>query len=508
MLLMLCAALFMSLTTSCSDKDDDDNKTTPETPEEQQDIKMPELKEDFESIVEWMTQAVKYCHPYISKYWNEEANPANFNLLLVNGDRTKLYMINAEGKTEVPEKDWDDVLRDGMAQVETAGYFFLPFKNKHCCLQIVSQEMIKDMNEKSMMMTGKPLSMKQFCYEQLHTFYHESFHEYVQKLNEWKKDSEDSSRDQVYPILYEPRIYRKMALLALLKAWENPAEQAAQYARAKYWLQKYEKECADEALSIKETDVDESTAEYFCRSIIHSVFKDYDVLYGITGKELSSGVSNESYQQSIAMHLIFRDGRLNEAMPLLKKHELTPINILLKNVTVPANYDESQDAADIKMIRAALDEQYTEANPYMAPLIKLVNLHKQGKAVYVVTRRPGGAFYSSSSGTYTLTDLPGFVCEVNFAASFPDVEFRENTMLVYQNIEHCIPVGSVDNLELSDWQDLWQSDASFLGIECPRQATLNAVKGADTFELKNLPVTVVVGKDALGNQYYCCRASD
>ena len=99
---------------------------------------MPALSEDFEEMATWVTAAVKRCHPYISQFWNSEADPANFNLLLTNENMDKLYLINADGKREIPQSEWDDALYRGMDEVGSAGYYFLTFQDRRCCLQVLS----------------------------------------------------------------------------------------------------------------------------------------------------------------------------------------------------------------------------------------------------------------------------------------------------------------------------------------------------------------------------------
>ena len=48
---------------------------------------------------------------------------------------------------------------------------------------------------------------------------------------------------------------------------------------------------------------------------------------------------------ALAISLLVRDGRQEEAVNTLTKGTITPINLLLKDVSVPASYDESKGAA-------------------------------------------------------------------------------------------------------------------------------------------------------------------
>ena len=95
---------------------------------------------------------------------------------------------------------------------------------------------------------GRQLDDKYYLLQTLALFYHESFHEYVQKKEKgWQKSSGYYNRNQFYPIDYTPRIYRKLALLALKAAWDDSSQKEKQYARAKYWTAKYEQAYAEEA---------------------------------------------------------------------------------------------------------------------------------------------------------------------------------------------------------------------------------------------------------------------
>lgn len=481
---------------SCSEKDD---PVQPVTPGE---AAMPELKEDFESMAEWLTAGVKRCHPYIRKFWNEDADPADFNLVLTNESCDKVYFINANGKREIPQTEWDDALVKGLSEVGNADYCFFMFQGKNCCLQIISPGKWKMMAEVYKMLGKREPTLQDNAYLLLHTFYHESFHKYVQSLRGWNNlGSPHYSREQVYPVVYEPRIYRKLALLALLKAWEDPSQKDAQYARAKYWTQKYESQYPIEAAGIRQTDVDESTAEYFCLSVIHAAFSDYQLLYDL---DLAADLDSESYEMSLAMHLLFRDGRLAEAIKGVQDDVITPINILLKNVAAPANYDEKQDAADVEKIRAAMDKMYTKDNPFIAPVAELLERHLSGQAIYVAINPQLRNNYFSSQGSYKLTDLPGFNCSVRYESANENVEINGCTLLSY-NDYHFYPIATVEHLSLNDWQDISEELTEVPDLVFTRQATLSAITDEPTFTLKNLPATVMYGKDKYGNEYYICK---
>ena len=498
-MLALCSGtVFMS----CSDKENTDSpQDSPQIPEKPT---MPKITEDFEDFATWVAAAVQRCHPYISQFWNSDAEQGNFNLLLTNEGKNKLYLINAEGKREIPQSEWDDALKRGMSEVESAGYYFLTFQNRYCCLQIHSLESWESMKQVQQMQKGTTPALEEWGYYMLHTLYHESFHNYVQDLKSWTKSGSSTDREQSYPVNYEPRIYRKLAFLALRKAWEEPAKASEQYARAKYWIQKYETQYVEEAGSIKETDIVEGTAEYFGRNVIHAAFPDYELLYGTEDYNLSGLIDDESYQLSVAVQLIRRDGRLDEAMKAFKNMKATPIDFLLKDVAAPKNYDESQDATDVAKIRAAMDKQFSESNPYMAPVIALVKRHNSGQAVYLVVNNSNQVVYTSTQGYYSLKDYPGFTCLVNLQASYSRVECMGITVLSWKDYT-LFSLADESHLELKDLQDIQEERSPFPNVKFNKKATLTAVNNEESFKMKELPVQVKYGTDELGNKYYVCQ---
>lgn len=82
---------------------------------------------------------------------------------------------------------------------------------------------------------------------------------------------------------------------------------------------------------------------------------------------------------AIVINLLFRDGRQAEAISTITSGKVTPINILLKDVAAPANYDESQDAADMATIRAAMDKAFGPESPLLQPVAQLTAQHRGGR---------------------------------------------------------------------------------------------------------------------------------
>lgn len=89
---------------------------------------------------------------------------------------------------------------------------------------------------------------------------HELVHFYYQ--GEMKQPDENASRAQPYPLDPTPRTYRQMIHRQLLVAYETPDKRAEHLAKARFWLDKYHSEFADEAKATASTDIAEGTARY------------------------------------------------------------------------------------------------------------------------------------------------------------------------------------------------------------------------------------------------------
>lgn len=460
------------------------------------DVNLPEIKRDFDAITDWFAAAVKLTHPHIQKNWNADADPADFNLLLVNEEKTRICAISPDGKKEWKQTEWPDVIS---SQVNDMNSFACTHIGDKCYTLILCSFSNYDAMAEVMKQNGIPASDKHMVWMWLELFYHESFHAFVQVLSkDWQKGSGTYNRDQEYPIDYSPRIYRKLALIALKNAWQDESKKAEYYSRAKYWTDKYEKNYASEAAAIKSTDIDEATAEFFSRSIMHAVFSDYVLLHDIDTYNLGRGVDAESYMSSVAIQLLRREGRFDEAIAVFKAQKLTPINCLLKDVPVPANYDEKQDEADMERIKLATDQTEGSSSKFIDPLLKG---HKEGKNIYLGLKGEDGS-YMSSQGTYTLTELPGISCSVDYETSTSNYEIKGMTIF-QKELYYLAPITDIAHLILSNKEKAVDVISPVKGVTISHMAQITELN-EESVELKTLPAIVLIGKDSYGNEYYIC----
>ena len=488
-------AICCSLLVACNPVEEPKPDTKPE------EGSLPEVKRDFDVLINWFEVAVKKTHPNIQKAWNTDANPDDFNLLLVNDDRSRICAITPDGKQEWKKSDWPEEIR---LQVEQMNSFACTYANNKSYTLIWCNYEDFDRIADSMKPFGVTMNNKDMAFHWLELFYHESFHEFVQRSDKgWKKTTEAYNRDQSYPIDYSPRIYRKLALIALKNAWKNESGKADSYARAKYWTDKYEKTYPNEAIGIKSTDIDEATAEFFARNVVNMAFPDsYTLIYDIDTYNLGRGLDAESYMSSIAIQLLRREGRMDEAISTFKAQNLTPVNCLLKDIPVPANYDESQDAQDSIRIRRATEQTIGDENPIVKPVAEIMKSHKEGKNIYLGMMEVNGS-YTSSQGSYTLSEITGFYCFVNFQISSDFYEIKGQTIM-YSNGYDLAPVSDMSHLVLTDSQTASTPIPPLSSVSITTSAKLTQVTGEEFVEIKKLPVNVLIGKDSYGNTYVFC----
>lgn len=470
--------------------------------EPSQDPALPEVKRDFDAMIQWYGAAVKQSHPYIQKAWNTDADPADFNLLLVNEEQSRICEIKPDGSSkEWKKSEWPEEIQSQVEQMNS--FAFACVDGKYYTLIWCNFTMLDQMAA-VMREEGRTYTDKDIFFDWLVLFYHESFHQFVQNsMKGWKKSSEEYNRDQVYPIEYEPRIYRKLALIALKNAWEDESKKAECYARAKYWTAKYEKAYSQEAAGIKTTDIDEATAEYFARYIVYNAFPEsLPLLYDIDTYNLGRNLDAECYMMSVAVQLLHREGRMDEAINAFKSQTMTPINLLLKDVAVPADYDESRDAQDSIRIRQITEKISGDESPYVQPVAEMVKKHKEGNTVYIGMMEENGA-YVSSQGAYTLRDIPGYSCVVNYEVSCSTYELKQQTILVSKVYDLAV-ISDMSHLVLENVQQAYSAVSPIPGIDITKTATLTAVKGEDKVTIKQLPVFVMIGKDQFGNTYVIC----
>lgn len=420
------SCLFFSLVAlaviACSN---DDNSSTSSS------SGLPVLKgTDFASQADFAFECIKLMHPKMTEVWPGDSTitPENFNLMMVYVSKEDLsdlqmYFVNAREKTNIsnPQQllNSDAEFKKAFEEMASNGYCKALYNNTKVCLVNYAETPKNKEKYKLFNFTDLMISL-----DHLDTFYHESFHFYVQAKTWGNATGKD--RDQVYPIDFTPRTYRVLANLKLWDAYKNfsnDAKRADYYSQAKYWYDKYNTECESEAKRISLNDINEGTANYFGKAVLHSIFSDSKPFEELEGRALASTVDDESYSLgSIALTLIKKEGKISDSVTKFianKNNEdsiaATPVALLLANVQKPASYDEKVDATVIKEINTQQENIYGKNSTYGKKLEEAITYYTSGNKTYILDMTSG----NEDTGTYSISSLSNTSCMLDIYIDTP-----------------------------------------------------------------------------------------
>lgn len=214
---------------------------------ESKNINSKEKTEKIGLIEDCVTQVYKKIQLHwgsMYKVW-PGLNYENHNLLLFKLDNDdnieKIWLINTKEKREV--------LKEEVKRIEAPmvfGYSEIEFQGKPSIMMSIDDSVLKT----------EGLSYE-FIYD---IATHELVHFYYQPESSLKFQGD---RGTQYPIDYEPRLFRKMIILNLCKAFETKDKEKEKYlSKAKYWLEKWKSEYKDEYKAIQNTDIVEGSVKY------------------------------------------------------------------------------------------------------------------------------------------------------------------------------------------------------------------------------------------------------
>lgn len=495
MSVLICGlALLLS---SCTDQQD---SPVPPAIEDQQE-ELLQVADDFESRADFLTAAYKKTKPQTTKVWDATVDPDDFVLLFVREDQKKIYLIDDNGKQEIPESDWPTDYTEQPGELVRGSFLLVDYKGRNSCMILDCRQ---DTENKCKMM-GKAFNPTMYTCDLLTLFYHESFHRYVQDgKNRWTNPKNTSGQaPQVFPVDYNSRVYRKLMVLSLVNVLYDANRKTESYSRAKYWLNKFNTEYASELERAKFTDIHEGTAEYFGRNVVHSVYHQYPVIQDYDGTNLASPLRTEAYMLSIAIDLAVRDGRKDEVLKSFVNGLQSPIEILLKDIPVPTNYQESADDADRNRIVAELDKLYGPESNIMKPLFDFIATHRSGKSTYLVTKTRNNAMIQDL-GHYILTDndLNGYQASLQAIVLLENIALEGCTFLEHPATGCVFVPVDANNLTLTNIKTVEPIKHKIEGVTINGTATLSDCTPSETVTVQNLPIDVKIGKDSFGNTIY------
>ena len=388
---------------------------------------LPKLAgEDFDSQAEFAFECVKLMHPKMKEAWPDDSvlSEDKFNLMMVRFTKEdlsdiRMFLVNAQAKNEIPNAPQvaatDPGVKKAIEEMVSRGYEKSEYDGKKVTYVSYCDPSPKE-REKYKKYLNDPQAI---ALDHIDTFYHESFHFYIQG-NDWG-NPESKDRDQVYPIDFGPRTCRVLVNLMLIRAFDNYADSAKRaeyYGRAKYWHEKYNSEFGNEFKRISLNDINEGTANFFGKAVIHSIFSNWQPFERLANEALATTIDGESYSLgAVAIALLQKEGRLSESVAKFKGNKNTydsracsPVSWLLKDTVAPASYDESQDSADKSKINEWQIKIFGDESTYGKKLKTAIDTYKQGNKVYVIDASSG----AEQSGSYKMTDpaLEGMVCNL------------------------------------------------------------------------------------------------
>jgi len=388
---------------------------------------LPKLAgEDFDSQAQFAFECVKLMHPKMKEAWPGDLvlSEDKFNLMMVRFTKEdlsdiRMFLVNAQAKSEIPNAPQvaatNPVVKKAIEEMVSRGYEKSEYDGKKVTYVSYCDPSPKE-REKYKKYLNDPQAI---ALDHIDTFYHESFHFYIQGKDWGNPESKD--RDQVYPIDFKPRTYRVLENLMLIRAFDNygdAAKRAEYYGRAKYWHEKYNSEFGDEFKRISLNDINEGTANFFGKAVIHSVFSTWHSFERMENEALATSIDGESYSLgAVAIALLQKEGRLSESVVKFKENKNTydsracsPVAWLLKDTAAPSSYDESQDSADKSKINEWQIKIFGDESKYGKKLKAAIDAYKAGNKVYVIDASSG----AEQSGSYKMTDpdLEGMVCNL------------------------------------------------------------------------------------------------
>ena len=128
MYVLICGlALLLS---SCTDQQD---SPVPPANEDQQE-ELLQVADDFESRADFLAAAYKKTKPQTTKVWDATVDPDDFVLLFVREDQKKIYLIDDNGKQEIPESDWPTDYTEQPDELVRGSFLLVKFKGRNSCM--------------------------------------------------------------------------------------------------------------------------------------------------------------------------------------------------------------------------------------------------------------------------------------------------------------------------------------------------------------------------------------
>lgn len=321
-----CILIGMAALPGCSQ-----NKTIDDTNlssiEETENLDRDNISKKVYEYIDNVEQKILENWPYMDKIWpglDYTQNNAVIFYVDSEGEPLNAWVINTSGKRELTPEEYDNI-----DYPSVGGFSKIEFDGKLSTAVSIDASYISDTNNQN---------------EAYNLLTHEMVHFYYQK--DIVQEDDGGTRNQEYPILYEPRLYRNMIHENLANAilTDDEAVSTEYIQKAAYWYNKWKNEYTYEYNSIRETDIAEGQARYIecLANFIGKGITKEDILSKIDVKILTS-IDSESYSLGYVALLL-----LDKFSPDFKQNffeiQKSPIELLLENVP------EMQDKEDLEIV--------------------------------------------------------------------------------------------------------------------------------------------------------------
>lgn len=356
--LMLVFGIVLSACTAPGNKPvEDDAKTIPdEKPiEDQKDDSAASGGTQPEgalvAVLAPLHEKVKKHWPHMDKVW-PGYDYKNHNLLIFDYDEMmevrEAWLLNVDTMRKLEANEYENIQLPQMG-----GYAELQFEGKPSISMGIDSQ-------------SKDLGLEDEVYK---VATHELVHFYYQSQ---ANVSFETNRASSYPIDPTPRLYRQMLFHRLIAAYDHPDQEAEYLAKAKYWLEKYKSEFAEEYNATRSTDIVESSARYS------------ENLANLIGDDLDQKAFVEAMQPMIFRNAIFDSasaegyeigfiaGLILDRQGVEWKKDFYKNDQLIEEVLL-AKVETQEDAADKDFetkLKAEIDKVNQEAQAALGSILK------------------------------------------------------------------------------------------------------------------------------------------
>ena len=296
-------------------------------------------------------QLVKKHWPHMDKVW-PGYDYKNHKMLIFDFDEMmdvrEAWVLNVDTMRKLDAQEYQDFQ---LPQVD--GYSELKFEGKPSIAMGLDSDFLE---------SGSVAEIYKVASHELVHFYYQG----------QAKIGFETSRAQTYPIDSAPRLYRQMLFHRLIDAYDHPDQEVEYLAKAKYWLEKYKSEFAEEYQAIRSTDIVESTARYI-ENLANVIGDDLDEKAYVEAMQpmilrdmLFDSADGESYEIGFIAGLIL-DRQGVEWKTDFYKADKTVEELLLDKIEAQA---EEPDESFASKLKAKIEQSNQENESHLASVIK------------------------------------------------------------------------------------------------------------------------------------------